>query len=195
MSKFKVTLEKALDNGKSRMWIADLDGDTVGIEYGIEGGTMRSSEKTYTETKTLSAEAVALKDFCKKLQAKLADGYEMTKGNLERIEVAFKKMNEKVEKEKEKAKAEKEKAKAEKEKEKAKKEAEKAAKKEAKRLEEEEMDVVDDEEYTEDEEVAESDDAEYAEEDEAETSDVDEVTQEDIDNEVAELEKDEKKAS
>lgn len=188
MSKFKVTLEKALDNGKSRMWIADLDGDTVGIEYGIEGGTMRSSEKTYTETKTLSAEAVALKDFCKKLQAKLADGYEMTKGNLERIEVAFKKMNEKVEKEKEKAKAEKEK-------EKAKKEAGKAAKKEAKRLEEEEMDVVDDEEYTEDEEVAESDDAEYAEEDEAETSDVDEVTQEDIDNEVAELEKDEKKAS
>ncbi len=189
MSKFKVILEKALDNGKSRLWIANLDGDAVTIEYGIEGGAMRDSEKIYVETKALSAEEVALKDFCKKLQAKLADGYEMTKGNLERIEVAFTKMNERVEKAKEKAKVEKEK-------EKAKKEAKKAVKKESKRLEDEASDNLDEEEYTEDEEVYdESDDAEYAEEDETETSEVDEVTQEDIEKEVAELEKDEKKAS
>ena len=80
----KIEMYKDIENSKNdaiRLWNIEVDGTTINTAYGIEGGKIRVTTKTIEKGKyvgkinELTAEEVAVETVAKKIDAKLADGY------------------------------------------------------------------------------------------------------------------------
>lgn len=78
----KINMRKDVDGKKSRVWSFEVDGVDTKVSWGVEDGKLQEREKTIEKGKylgkinELTAEEVAMQDAIKRVDAKLADGYD-----------------------------------------------------------------------------------------------------------------------